>query len=261
MGRERTSDQRECRGCRTRRRGPAAVSAHPVPERRSWLSALVAQVSEYVFEEVEDAAEPEPIELKPRPVIAVVSAHARSGASTVARLLGAELAIRGDGSALVWCASPPGRGAPGARPAMRLATAMRGAATVRPSGRLCFAGGPAIDLITAGRYLAPIVLDVPPNGTAAEVTMHADRLLVVAGAEAEPALLEAVASILGDNAIKIANRVGARDDADAAQWKGRADALIPDARMGARAAAMGTRARGPLGTAIAEIADALELDR
>src|SRR4051794_13988745 len=191
MGRERTSDQRECRGCRTRRRGPAAVSAHPVPERRSWLSALVAQVSEYVFEEVEETAEPEPIELKPRPVIAVVSAHPHSGGSAVARLLAAELAIRDDGAALVWCASPPGRGAPGVRPALRLATAMRGAATVRPTGRLCFAGGPALDLIAAGRFLAPIVLDVPPNGTAAEVARHADRLVVVAAAGAEPALLEA----------------------------------------------------------------------
>src|SRR4051794_4128201 len=81
--------------------GTVAVSAHPLPGRRSWLSALVAQASEFVFETVEEPGEPELIELVVHPVVAVVSAAPRSGASTVARLLAAELAVRGGGAAVV----------------------------------------------------------------------------------------------------------------------------------------------------------------
>src|SRR5438045_2992762 len=68
-------------------RGPRAdraraVSAHSASHGRGWLSALVAQVCDYVFEEVEEAIEP-PKDLVAQPVIAVVAAAPRSGASTV----------------------------------------------------------------------------------------------------------------------------------------------------------------------------------
>src|SRR4051794_12818980 len=68
--------------CGTRAHGSCAVSAHPLPQRRGWLSALAAQLSESVFEEIEAPAEPEPLAVEPRPIVAVVSAARRSGAST-----------------------------------------------------------------------------------------------------------------------------------------------------------------------------------
>jgi hypothetical protein len=63
----------------------------------------------------------------------------------------------------------------------------------------------------------------------------------------------AVALVLGGEPVKVANRV-----VDPAGWEGRADVLIPDSRIAARAAPLGTRPLGPLGAAIADLADALE---
>jgi hypothetical protein len=228
------------------------MSAHPASQGRSWLSALVAQVSEFVFEEVEETIEPAPAELEPRPVVAVVSAAPRSGASTVARMLAAELGVRWGGAAMVISSDRARRSAPPTRAAIRLATALTGVAHAQPVGRLCIA--PATEgVINAARYLAPVVLDLPPDGSAAGIAGVADHVVVVASASAEPALLDAVALVIGTAAIKVVNRVVEPD-----QWRGRADLLLPDARLAARAAAIGTRPLGPLGAAIGALADALE---
>jgi hypothetical protein len=69
-------------------------------------------------------------------------------------------------------------------------------------------------------------------------------------------LLAAAATVVGGNPIKVANRV-----ADAGTWEARADIRLPESRMAARAAVMGTRALGPLGSAIGALADALEVPR
>jgi hypothetical protein len=82
------------------------------------------------------------------------------------------------------------------------------------------------------------------------------RIVVVAAAGGEPALLDAVAAVVGGGAIKVANRVTDPDG-----WADRADFLLPDSRLGARAAAVGTRALGSLGSSVAALADALELPR
>jgi hypothetical protein len=303
------------------------VSAHSASQRGSWLSALVAQVSEFVFEEIEETIELPPAELEPYPVVAVVSAAARSGASTVARMLAAELAMRADGAAVMIGADRAHRGAPPARAAIRLATALTGAVSVQPVGRLCVARLPAAAgesaaaasndaagsgsaastdaaesgdapstdaaasadttagastraasaraesadaaaaasgagasagaaaLANAARYLAPVVIDLPPDGSAAGIAGIADRVIVVAAASAEPALLDAVALVIGGAPIKVVNRV-----VDPDGWEGRADLLLPDSRLAARAAAIGTRPLGSLGSAIARLADALEAD-
>jgi hypothetical protein len=240
------------------------VSAHQVSHPRGWLSALVARVEGFVFEPVEETIAAEPIELEPYPVVAVVSAAPRSGATTVARLLAAELASRGGGAAVVTSAAPGRRLAPPSRAAMRLSTAMGGAIEVQACGRLCIAAidargddsAPIERLVCAARYLAPVVLDLPPNGAAAAGAVLADRVAVVACGSAEPALLAAVATVLGGEPLRVVNRIAAE-----AGWKRRADILIPDSRLGGRAAAMGTRAVGALGTAIAGLADALEVRR
>jgi hypothetical protein len=239
------------------------VSAHSASHRRGWLSALVAQVSEYVFEDLEETVE-QPRELIAQPVVAVVAAAPRSGTSTVARLLAAELASRRDGSALVLGAARPRRGSPPSRAADRLATALGGAVDVQAVGRICVAASSdraaassdRAAEVSAARYLAPLVLDGPADGSAAGVAAVADRTVVVCAATGEPALLDAVATAIGGEPLKVVNRV-----TDAGGWDGRADAQLPESRLAVRAAGMGTRALGPLGSAIAALADALEMPR
>lgn len=214
---------------------------------------MVAQVAGHVLEPADETIEAEPVELEPFPVIAIVSAAPRSGATTVARLLAAELGAREGGAAIVTCSGRSGRGGPPTRAALRVATALRPVGDMRPVGRICLAqaGDPAA-LVNAARYLAPVVLDLPPDGSAAAAARLADRVAIVAAGSGEPALAAAVALVLGGEPLTVANRIG-----EPGAWEGRADVYIPDSRIAARAAPMGTRPLGPLGAAIAELADAL----
>jgi hypothetical protein len=215
----------------------------------------MAQLSDYVFEDVEETVEPEPARLEPYPAVAVVSAAPRSGATTVARLLAAELSAR-DGAAVVTSPTPVRRHAPPSRAAIRLATALSGVGHVQPLGRICVARSASASELSstmaAARYLGPAVLDLPPDGSAAGAASLADRIVVVAGATDEPALLDAVATIVGGDPVKLVNRVSQPGD-----WASRADVLLPDSRIAARAAALGTRALGGLGDGIASLAEAL----
>lgn len=216
---------------------------------------MAAQLAAYVIEPVEETVDAEPVELEPYPVIAIVSAARKSGATTVARLLAAELAARADGAAVVTCTPASARrGGPPVRAAVRLATALRPATDARPTGRLCVAPLAEADaLVRAARYLAPVVLDLPPDGSAAACARIADRVAIVAAGSDEPALASAVATVLGGEPLTVVNRVVQEDE-----WRGRADVFVPDSRVGARAAAIGTRSLGPLGAAIAGLADRLE---
>jgi hypothetical protein len=239
------------------------VSAHPISHRRGWLSALAAHVADFVFEEVEEIVEPEPKVLEPHRVVAVVSASPKSGATTVARLLAAELGVRADGAAVATSPTATRRSAPPSRAAVRLATALAGAAVAQPCGRLCLvrtgreaSAADAAALANAARYLAPVVLDLPADGSAAELAAIADHVVVVAGATSEPALLDAVADLVGGDPIKVVNRV-----TDPGEWAPRGAICFPDSRIAARAAAMGTRPLGPLGAAIAALADRLGAPR
>jgi hypothetical protein len=108
------------------------------------------------------------------------------------------------------------------------------------------------EVVNAARYLAPVVLDVPADGSAAGIGQLADRVVVVASATGEPALLDAVAAIIGGEPLKVANRI-----TEAGDWAQRADLLLPDSRIGVRAAALGTRAAGSLGSRVAQLADEL----
>jgi hypothetical protein len=125
---------------------------------------------------------------------------------------------------------------------------------MRPAGRLCLAqADDAAALVKAARYLAPIVFDLAPDGSAASAARIADRVVVVAAAASEPALAAAVALVLGSGVTTVVNRVVERGG-----WEDRADIFIPDSRLAARGAVLGTRALGPMGAAIADLADALE---
>jgi hypothetical protein len=133
-----------------------------------------------------------------------------------------------------------------------------GNGAARPVGRLCLVAAAPAELASAGRYLAPVVLDVPPDGSAVHVAGIADRVAVVASSSDEPALMETLARMLGGARapVRVVTRI-----AEPGAWEGRADVLLPDGRMAARAALSGTRPLGPLGRGIAELADALRLDR
>jgi len=100
------------------------------------------------------------------------------------------------------------------------------------------------------------VLDLPADGSAAGVAAIAERVAVVAAATSEPALLDAVAAVIGGDPLKVVNRL-----TDPAAWTERADTSLPECRIAVRAAAMGTRPLGPLGSAVAELADALGVSR
>lgn len=238
------------------------MSAHSLPSRRGWLSALVAQAADYVLEPVaEPEAEAAPIEMKPRPVIAVASAARRSGASTVARLLAAELAHRAGGAAVVVSNGSGRRAAPPSRSAVRLATALAGAGPVQPTGRLCLAtADDPRGLIAAARYLAPVVIDVLPDGSASRVREQADRVVVVGSAAGERALLEAVATIIGGQPLRVLNRWASDPDANEPGGAAlpRNFLTVPESRIAARAAVMGTRPLGALGVAIGALVDLLD---
>lgn len=236
------------------------MSAQPIGRRRGFLASVAAQLSAFLLEPIEPVVDAEPAELRPYPVVAVVSAAPRSGATTVARALGAELAARADGAAAVSCRRPPARlPTPPTRAAARVAGALRGIADgpARPAGRLCIVAADPAELAAAARYLAPVVLDVPPDGSAAAAATVADRIAVVAPASGEPALLTALARILAGRRepLRVVTRVAERGD-----WPGRADILLPDSRMAARSALAGARPLGALGRGIEALADALELD-
>jgi hypothetical protein len=241
------------------------MSAHSASHRGGWLSALVAQVSDWVLEDVEETLEPAATELKPQAVVAVVAAAPRSGVSAIARLLAAEMAGRAEGAAVVIASAAPRRGAPPSRAAIRVATALAGVGAVQPAGRLCVvAAGEHADrdggriariaaVANAARYLAPVVLDLAADGSGAGIAAVADRVVVVGAASAEPALLDAVAGVVGGDPVKVANRV-----VHPGHWADRADLVVPESRIGVRAAALGTRAVGSLGSAVASLADRLE---
>jgi hypothetical protein len=253
------------------------VTAHSASRPRGWLTAIAAQLTDYVLEPIEETVHAEPPTLTPHPVVAVVAAAPRSGSTTVARMLAAELASRADGAALVTSAAATRRTAPPSRAASRLATALGGVVDAQPCGRLCIAHvraeapdvGDSADvgkgdgvtseiarIVRAARYLAPVVLDLPADGSATAVAAIAERVAVVAAGTSEPALLDAVAAMIGGEPVTVVNRL-----ADATAWSERGDTCLPESRIAARAAAMGTRPLGPLGSAITELADALGVPR
>jgi hypothetical protein len=196
--------------------------------------------------------------LAPRPVVAVFSLGRSSGATTVARALGAELAGRdAAGAAVVGCSLPRG-GLPLASPAAgRLARALvdlPGART-RTAGRLCLVEvpGPAA-LVEAARQLAPVVLEGGGGELGGVGPGLADRSVLVASAGAEPSLAAVAAGCLarmGPPPVLVVNRVRA-----GSEWTGPPAIELPESRMGAQLALSGREPRGELGRAVSRLADA-----
>ena len=229
------------------------------------VACAVAAATDWLIEPagpVEADRSPAPPEA--RTVVAVVGLSSRCGATTVGRALGAELAGRDRAGACVVSSTTLGGSVPlGLPAAARLARAVGAlfAGRARACGRLCLVDAPdAARLADEVRHLAPLVLDVEDPADASLATALADHVLLVGAPAPEPALASVVAERLarvGPRPIPVLNRAGA----DSERWAGRAEAELPDSRMGAQLALAGREPRGRLGEAVARLADRCEAVR
>ena len=191
-----------------------------------------------------------------RPLIAVVGLSPGCGATTVARALAARLAARDPSSAAIVAgpdSAPPF--SPVTPAAARLAK--RVGSPVEAAGRLCLAHtDDYAALAVSARDLAPVVFDVPRDRSPAGAVSLADLTVLVAPRDAEPALAELASRPLerpGRKPLIVANRA-----ADPSRWKERAQLMLPESRAGARLAAAGWEARGPLGAAVSRLGEVCE---
>lgn len=191
-----------------------------------------------------------------RPVIAVFGLAPGCGTTMVARALATELAARDpSGAAAVSCQLPGSGIAVATHAATRLSRSLAdvpGAAT-RALGRLCLvSGADALALADCARHFAPLVLDAGSAALGGRAAALADRMVLVASADIEPALAPVAAACLarvGPEPLLVLN------GPDAGRWSGRAQLALPRSRMGAQLALGGREPRGELGRAVARLAD------
>lgn len=217
---------------------------------------MLAAAVDWLIEPAVPRDEPAARSLEERPVIAVVGLRSRCGATTVARALAAELAVRDPAGASAVTAAAPGGAVPLGLPAAgRLARTLApvSGGLSRPCGRLCLVQcADRAALASATRYLAPLVFDVEDPAEAHAAASLADRVVVVGTPEVEPALVTVVAASLGrvgSDAVVVLNRAGS------GEWDGVAELELPEARMGARLAHAGRQPGAQLGRAVAALAD------
>jgi len=232
---------------------------------------LLVTVAGLIVEPVEPAP-PASEQLAPawtelaHPAFAVVGLAPRCGATTLARALAAELALRDrEGAAIVSAETVAGGGIPLGTPAAgRLGRAVQRSlpSQTRAVGRLCLtaAGPDQTRLVDAARDLAPLVLDVTDPAQTAVAASLVDAVVVVGAPTAEPSLAAVLSDSLsrvGPEPVVVLNRDRDRD----ARWEGRCALTLPESRMGAQLALAGREARGDLGRAVARLADLLVVAR
>ena len=193
----------------------------------------------------------------PRPVVAVVGLASGCGATTLARALAGELAGRDPAGAAAVCGTgPPGRAPLRSAAAARLARTLSRVAptSARAAGRLCLVETDHLLALTAAAMdVAPLVLDLPPGGSAADAVGLADHVVLVVPSACEPALAEVVACSLGcagPRPVCVVNRVR-----DGSRWRGRPVVVLPETRLGARLAGAGRGTGGAFGHGLRELAD------
>jgi hypothetical protein len=238
------------------------VTAWPAQRRGGFVAAVAARAEAWLLEPAAPRAGGVWREAPPRPVVAVVGLGRRCGATTVARALGIELARRDpDGAAAVSCASlAVGATGLATAPARRLARSLgaHDCEATRAVGRIALvaADDNALRDVAIGRR-APLVLDVP-HGTAPEPALAlADRAVLVASADVEPALAEVAAAALareGPWPLVVFNRAVESDAAGG--WHDAPDVLVGESRLGARLVLAGRDPVGSLAAAASSLADA-----
>ncbi len=221
----------------------------------SALAAVMGWLIEPAPEVTGPAAARATADLDPaRPIVAVAGLRRRVGVTTLARAIGALLATREPaGACVVTCAGASGAvplGLPAATRLGRRLAPVLGART-RACGRLCLveAAEPAA-LCAASRGLAPVVLDVSDPARAAAAASLADRVVLVAGPDAEPSLAAVVAESLASVGPAPAIAVN-RARGDSEKWEDEPHLPVPESRLAAQLAAAGREPRGPFGEAVA----------
>jgi hypothetical protein len=227
--------------------------------RRGFFAAALAQAEAWLIEPLDPscpAREP-PAEPRLSPVVAVAGLAPRCGATAIARGLAVKLAARDRaGAAVVTAAAGRTVRGPAMPAAARLARALTVSAPgrARATGRLCLvqsADHGALAAVT--RPLAPLVIDLGRGAQPAAAAPVADRVVLVASPDVEPALAGVLARSLariGAETVIVLNRA----PAETGRW---ADAplVVPESRLGAQLSAAGHEPHGELGAAIAELAE------
>jgi len=236
----------------------SAPEAAPIAERRGLLRLVASGVEGFLLEpaaRVEPEVAP-PVELPPRPVIAVHGLTRRCGSTMVARALAAELASRDPAGTAAVASAVPSGGIPLATSAAgRLANELGEAtgATATAVGRLCLVeGGELGALADLARERAPLVVDAGTGTLEAEAAALTDGFVLVATPATEPSLAHVVADCvraLGREPVMVLNR------ASAGTTPAVGGPALPESRMGAQLALGGRPPRGELGRAIAALAD------
>ena len=191
----------------------------------------------------------------PRPLVAVLGLGPRAGASTVARAVAVRLAAFDPGRAAVLHTADPPRGAPATADASRLARALAAGGHDRPraAGRLCVVAAAEPLARLAAPRPAPVVADLAHGEPADGPVALADHVVVVAGVDAEPALVAAVAVSLretGVSASTVLNRVSGDPPSDLAHAL-----VVPESRLAAQLTLACREPRGPLAQVAGELAE------
>ena len=219
------------------------------------MTAWLAKAEAWLLEPSAAAADPVPEREAPpvRPVVAVVGLARGSGATTVARALAVELAVRdpAGASVVVSESAEPGVAVSGTASARlaRLLAAL-GWGPVRRVGRLCLVNGTAFP---AGQLPAPVVLDAGRDGAGI-----AERTVLVAGPGVEPALALVASAAFeryGHPPALVANRIE-----DTARWEAIGALATGESRLAAALARAGREPRGRLGAAMRELVDRWEAE-
>jgi hypothetical protein len=225
--------------------------------RRGFVASAAAALESFFLEPVAPPASEGAAPLELRPVVAVFGIAPGCGATVVARALAAELALRDPGgAAAVACEAPPSAIPLATRAAAGLARALEDvpASFPRAVGRLCLVGGAdPLRLAETARHHAPLVIDAGADALGGASAAVADRTVIVTTHAIEPALARVAAECVarvGANPVVVLNRAPHDQPGLFA---------LPSSPMGARLALGGREARGPLGRAIGELADLLEL--
>jgi hypothetical protein len=266
------------------RRASAAASLRLGANReRGFVAGALTTVGAWFVEPAEPVPEaPVVVPARPRAVVAVFGLAPGCGATVVARALAAELAARdASGTAAVACEARTAGIPLATQAASRLARALEdlpGAAT-RAVGRLCLIeGADQLTLAESSRQVAPLVLDAGSASLGGAPASLADRTVLVASQEVEPALAKVAAECLarvGAESIIVLNRARGEDHVARRESAGDIDGEpvpapcdprsgeseflgLPDSRLGAQLALGGREARGELGHAVATLADRCE---
>jgi hypothetical protein len=228
------------------------VTAWLEQRRGGLVAAMAARAEAWLLEPAPPRAAPAERQLPPRPVVAVVGLAPRCGATTMARALAVELAARDpDGAAVVSASAGPATAAVATGAARRLARALDS----RAVGRLALAAAddPVLPRLASERP-APLVLDAG-HGTPPETALAlADRAVLVASPDVEPALVEVASASLARGRAEplvVLNRAVEIED-----WRGEPHAIVGETRLGAKLALAGREPLGALAAAAAALADA-----